>query len=135
MGVSYDLSGDCRNCVPLSLPWRESLGLRVADSHTGNHTEDDFTPLEIIRRPYSVIRKRIPFELEGETFEPERGFLEELESLGVRHVPAKLAEFLKEIQTKDRETVDKLQILEKEIELNAHQKDLFIQKLKGGLPY
>ncbi|GJV82877.1 retrovirus-related pol polyprotein from transposon TNT 1-94, partial [Tanacetum coccineum] len=47
--------------------------LRVADSHTGNHPEDDFTPLETIRRPYSVIRKRILFELEGETFEPERG--------------------------------------------------------------
>ncbi|GJU88988.1 hypothetical protein Tco_1301411 [Tanacetum coccineum] len=41
--------------------------------HTCNHPEDDFTPLETIRRPYSVIRKRIPFELEGETFEPEGG--------------------------------------------------------------
>ncbi|GKD43026.1 hypothetical protein Tco_1267671 [Tanacetum coccineum] len=30
-------------------------------------------PLETIRRPYSVIRKRILFELEGETVEPERG--------------------------------------------------------------
>nr|GEX35709.1 hypothetical protein [Tanacetum cinerariifolium] len=45
----------------------------MADSHTGNHPEDDFTPLETIRRSYSVIRERIPFELEGETFEPERG--------------------------------------------------------------
>ncbi|GJS41687.1 zinc finger, CCHC-type containing protein [Tanacetum coccineum] len=63
-------------CVPQSLSWRESLdrvekvafdlvkcylctsfiegntakdvGLRVADSHTGNHREDDFTPLETI---------------------------------------------------------------------------------------
>ncbi|GJR69197.1 ribonuclease H-like domain-containing protein [Tanacetum coccineum] len=51
----------------------KGVGLRVADSHTGNHPEDDFTPLETIRRPYSVIRKRILFELEGETFEPERG--------------------------------------------------------------
>ncbi|GJY20552.1 hypothetical protein Tco_0393118 [Tanacetum coccineum] len=25
-------------------------GLRVADSHNGNHREDDFTPLETIRR-------------------------------------------------------------------------------------
>ncbi|GJS98561.1 hypothetical protein Tco_0819731 [Tanacetum coccineum] len=54
-------------------PPAKGVGLRVADSHTGNHPEDDFTPLETIRRPYSVIRKRIPFELEGETFEPERG--------------------------------------------------------------
>ncbi|GJQ94673.1 hypothetical protein Tco_0005812 [Tanacetum coccineum] len=46
-------------------------------------------------------------------------FLEELNSLGVRPVPAKMAEFLKEIQTKDRETVAKLQILEREMELNA----------------
>ncbi|GJU64387.1 hypothetical protein Tco_1246222 [Tanacetum coccineum] len=44
----------------------------MADSHTGNHPKDDFTPLETIRRSYSVIRERIPFELEGETFEPER---------------------------------------------------------------
>ncbi|GJU53989.1 hypothetical protein Tco_1227703 [Tanacetum coccineum] len=47
--------------------------LHVADSHTGNHPKDDFTPLETIQRPYCVIRKRIPFELEGETFEPDRG--------------------------------------------------------------
>ncbi|GKE58534.1 hypothetical protein Tco_1497719, partial [Tanacetum coccineum] len=43
--------------------------LRVADSYIGNHLEDDFTPPETIRRPYSVI----PFVLEGKTFEPERG--------------------------------------------------------------
>nr|GEV84634.1 hypothetical protein [Tanacetum cinerariifolium] len=50
-------------------------GLRVADSHTGNHPEDDFMPLETIRRPYSVIRKRIIFELEWETFKPRRRFV------------------------------------------------------------
>ncbi|GKB93188.1 hypothetical protein Tco_0979325 [Tanacetum coccineum] len=54
-------------------PPAKVVGLRVADFHTGNHLEDDFTPLETIRRPYSVIRKRIPFELEWETFEPEKG--------------------------------------------------------------
>ncbi|GJU85715.1 hypothetical protein Tco_1293261 [Tanacetum coccineum] len=69
-GVSYDLKGDCKNCVPQSLPWRESLGLRVADSHTGNHPEDDW-PLKTIRRPYSIIRKRILFKLEREAFDPE----------------------------------------------------------------
>ncbi|GKA23227.1 hypothetical protein Tco_0709189 [Tanacetum coccineum] len=46
-------------------------------------------------------------------------FIEELDSLGVRHVPAKFAEFLKEIQTKDMETLANLQILVREIELNA----------------
>ncbi|GJR28883.1 hypothetical protein Tco_1105115 [Tanacetum coccineum] len=32
-------------------------------------------------------------------------FIKELDILGVRHVPAKFAEFLKEIQAKDRETM------------------------------
>ncbi|GKA72827.1 hypothetical protein Tco_0779043 [Tanacetum coccineum] len=72
MGASHDLRGDSMNCVPRSLPWRESFGLRVADSHTGNHREDDFTPLETIRRFPSIIWEKIPFELEGEVFEPER---------------------------------------------------------------
>ncbi|GJR12003.1 hypothetical protein Tco_0794655 [Tanacetum coccineum] len=56
-------------------PPAKGIDLRVADSHTGNHPKDDFTPLETIQRPYSVIRKRIPFELEGETFKPERARL------------------------------------------------------------
>ncbi|GJW66370.1 hypothetical protein Tco_0120794 [Tanacetum coccineum] len=72
VGVSHNLRGDSRNCVPQSLPWRKSFGLRVADSLTGNHPEDDFTPLETIRRSHSIIGKRITFELKGETFEPER---------------------------------------------------------------
>ncbi|GJU46511.1 hypothetical protein Tco_1203777 [Tanacetum coccineum] len=54
-------------------PPTKGVGLRVADSYTGNHPEDDFTPLETIRRAYSVNREKFPFELEGETFEPERG--------------------------------------------------------------
>ncbi|GJV34361.1 hypothetical protein Tco_1394761, partial [Tanacetum coccineum] len=62
-------------------------------------------------------------------------FLEELDSLGVRHVPSKLAEFLREIQMRDKETVAKLQVLVAEMELNAHKKDKFIQKLKGLMPY
>ncbi|GKA00954.1 hypothetical protein Tco_0673619, partial [Tanacetum coccineum] len=53
-------------------PLAKGVGLRVSDSHTGNHPKDDFMPLETIRRSYSVIKDRIPFELEGETFEPER---------------------------------------------------------------
>ncbi|GJV39788.1 hypothetical protein Tco_1418228 [Tanacetum coccineum] len=31
--------------------------------------------LETIRRSYSVFKEKIPFELEGETFEPERGYI------------------------------------------------------------
>nr|GEU60858.1 hypothetical protein [Tanacetum cinerariifolium] len=53
-------------------PPTKGVGLRLVDSHTGKHSEDDFMPLETIRRPYSVIREKIPFELERETFEPER---------------------------------------------------------------
>ncbi|GJW19125.1 hypothetical protein Tco_0026561 [Tanacetum coccineum] len=48
-------------------------GLRVADSHSGNHPEDDFTPLETIQRSNSTIGKKISFELEGEAFEPDCG--------------------------------------------------------------
>ncbi|GJU73103.1 hypothetical protein Tco_1264508 [Tanacetum coccineum] len=44
----------------------------VERENVGNHPEDDFMPLETIQRPYSVIRKRILFELEGKTFKPER---------------------------------------------------------------
>ncbi|GJR97304.1 hypothetical protein Tco_0269478 [Tanacetum coccineum] len=40
-------------------------------------------------------------------------------SLGVPHVPLKFAEFLKEIQAKNRETMANLQILVRLMELNA----------------
>ncbi|GKE72493.1 hypothetical protein Tco_1534534 [Tanacetum coccineum] len=36
----------------------KGVGLRVADSHTSNHREDDFTPLETIQRFLDVIRSR-----------------------------------------------------------------------------
>ncbi|GKE44905.1 hypothetical protein Tco_1472189, partial [Tanacetum coccineum] len=55
-------------------------------------------------------------------------FIKELDSLGVRHVPAKFAEFLKEIQAKDREALANLQVLVREMELNASKKELFIHK-------
>ncbi|GJR39745.1 hypothetical protein Tco_1215429 [Tanacetum coccineum] len=35
-------------------------------------------------------------------------FLEELDNLGARHVPVKMAEFLRGIQAKDKEIVEKL---------------------------
>ncbi|GKE66177.1 hypothetical protein Tco_1520338 [Tanacetum coccineum] len=72
MGASYDLRGDSRNYVLRSLPWRESFGLRVADSYTGNHREDDFTPLETIKRFSSIICEKIPFELKREASKAER---------------------------------------------------------------
>ncbi|GJW30500.1 hypothetical protein Tco_0047375 [Tanacetum coccineum] len=63
VGVPHDLRYDSRNCVPR---------LRMADSHAGNHLEDDFTQLETIRRYNSTFGKKIPFELEEEAFELER---------------------------------------------------------------
>ncbi|GJW82180.1 hypothetical protein Tco_0146155 [Tanacetum coccineum] len=50
----------------------KGMSLCVADSNTGNHHEDGFTPLETIRMLLSIIWEKIPFELEGEDFELER---------------------------------------------------------------
>ncbi|GJT05371.1 hypothetical protein Tco_0839833 [Tanacetum coccineum] len=50
----------------------KGMSLRVADSHTGNHHEDRFTPLETIRMLLSIIWEKISFELEGEAFKLER---------------------------------------------------------------
>nr|GEW77452.1 DNA-directed DNA polymerase [Tanacetum cinerariifolium] len=46
--------------------------LRVVDSHTSNRREDDFTPLETIRRFLSLIWEKIPFGLKGDASEPKR---------------------------------------------------------------
>ena len=61
-------------------------------------------------------------------------FIGELDDLGTRHVPTKMAEFMREIQAKDKETVEHLRILEREMELNAQKKLAFIEKLNGNLP-
>ncbi|GKD91568.1 hypothetical protein Tco_1367075 [Tanacetum coccineum] len=47
MGVSYDLRDLFPSFVEDLLV--KGVGLRMADSYTGNHREDDFTPLETIR--------------------------------------------------------------------------------------
>nr|GEZ15616.1 Gag-Pol polyprotein, putative [Tanacetum cinerariifolium] len=61
-------------------------------------------------------------------------FLEELDTFAGRVVPEKTDdEFLKEIQGKDKEKM--LQIFGRETELRAHEKDLFIEKLKGVIPF
>ncbi|GJU17057.1 hypothetical protein Tco_1145023 [Tanacetum coccineum] len=44
-------------------PTVKDVGLRVADSHTGNHPEDDFTPLETIQRLCSIFWGKISFGL------------------------------------------------------------------------
>ncbi|GJV55761.1 hypothetical protein Tco_1456766 [Tanacetum coccineum] len=56
--VFHDLRGDCRvvyHDLCLGRPTAKGVGLRVESSHTGNHREDDFTPLETIRRFLGII--------------------------------------------------------------------------------
>nr|GEZ46795.1 hypothetical protein [Tanacetum cinerariifolium] len=72
---------------------------------------------------------KVAIELNNVFIEKDQ-FLEELDSLGVQHVPAKTTKFLTEIQAKDKEMVKKLRILQSEMELNARKKDMFIEKLK-----
>ncbi|GKD83855.1 hypothetical protein Tco_1350694, partial [Tanacetum coccineum] len=51
---------------------REGVGLRVVDSHTGNHPEGGFTPFETIRRFLVVTGRRSHSGFEGEAFKPKR---------------------------------------------------------------
>nr|GEW29590.1 hypothetical protein [Tanacetum cinerariifolium] len=60
---------------------------------------------------------RVATEVNSVTMQRER-FLEELDSLGTRRVHTKMAEFLRDILRKDEETVSKLQVLVREMELN-----------------
>nr|GEW78822.1 hypothetical protein [Tanacetum cinerariifolium] len=70
MSFSAERHGNERFC---RRPPVNGIGLRVADSHNVNHPKEDFTPLKTIQRSYNVIREKISFELEGETFELEKG--------------------------------------------------------------
>nr|GEW10677.1 putative nucleotidyltransferase, ribonuclease H [Tanacetum cinerariifolium] len=49
----------------------KGVGLRVADSHTGNHPEGGFMPHETIRRLLVVIGRRSHSGFEGEAFKPK----------------------------------------------------------------
>ncbi|GKC85873.1 hypothetical protein Tco_1141590, partial [Tanacetum coccineum] len=57
-------------------------------------------------------------------------YLKELDTLAGQPMLKKMGEFFKEIQRKDKERVFQLQMLGRETELGAREKDLFIQKLK-----
>ncbi|GKA87246.1 retrovirus-related pol polyprotein from transposon TNT 1-94 [Tanacetum coccineum] len=59
-------------------------------------------------------------------------FIDELDLLVDRFVPEKMAEFLKETQEKDKNRLMRLQILGREFELRAVEKNHFIEKLKGN---
>ncbi|GJU48055.1 UBN2 domain-containing protein [Tanacetum coccineum] len=52
-------------------PTAKGVGLRVANSCTSNHSEDEFTPLKTIQRLYSVFGRRSHLGFEGETSEPK----------------------------------------------------------------
>nr|GEZ49281.1 hypothetical protein [Tanacetum cinerariifolium] len=62
-------------------------------------------------------------------------FVNELDMLAERHVPDKIANFIKQIQGKYIPNLMKLQILGREFELKAQEKGIFIEKLKGNLDY
>ncbi|GJT58406.1 hypothetical protein Tco_1001939, partial [Tanacetum coccineum] len=52
-------------------PTANGVGLRVPDSHIGNHPEEDFMPLETIQRLCSIFGRRSHLGFEGETSEPK----------------------------------------------------------------
>ncbi|GJY32428.1 hypothetical protein Tco_0415923 [Tanacetum coccineum] len=62
-------------------------------------------------------------------------FIDELDTLADIFVPEKMAEFLKETQDKDRNRLMRLQILGREFELRAAEKNQFIKKLKGNVDF
>ncbi|GKB64630.1 hypothetical protein Tco_0920816, partial [Tanacetum coccineum] len=75
------LNGSLQPIKDDSQPTVKGVGLRVADSHTSNHPEDGFTPLETIRMLLVVIGRRSHSGFKLEAFEPERRYPELL--LGV----------------------------------------------------
>ncbi|GJS97364.1 hypothetical protein Tco_0804332 [Tanacetum coccineum] len=62
-------------------------------------------------------------------------FVDELHILVGRFMPGKMAEFMKQVQGKDIPNLMKLQILRREFELRAREKDIFIEKLRGNIDF
>ncbi|GKD99643.1 hypothetical protein Tco_1387627 [Tanacetum coccineum] len=60
-------------------------------------------------------------------------FFNELNVLVGSSVPDKMAEFMRGVQDKDIPNLMKMQILRREFELRAQEKNLFIEKLKGNI--
>nr|GEW39256.1 hypothetical protein [Tanacetum cinerariifolium] len=65
-----------------------------------------------------------------DVIERRENFVAELDMLVIKFVPGKMAEFMKETLNKDVPNLMKLQILRREFKPRAHEKDLFIEKLK-----
>lgn len=65
----------------------------------------------------------------------ERGsFILELETVGNTYAQ-KTAEYLREVQAKDDQKIMQIRIMVAELELNARNNDIFIQKLKGLMDF
>nr|GEX56396.1 hypothetical protein [Tanacetum cinerariifolium] len=62
-------------------------------------------------------------------------FITGLEVLSYKFVSGKMVEFMKDIQDNDVSNLMKLQILGRNFQLRAREKDLFIHKLKGNMDY
>ena len=61
-------------------------------------------------------------------------FIGELETVGNMYAQ-KTAEYLREMQAKDQQKVLQMRMLAAELELNARNHDIFIQKLKGLMDF
>ena len=61
-------------------------------------------------------------------------FIHELETVGDTYAQ-KTAEYLREVQSKDDQKVMQMRIMVAELELNARNNDVFIQKLKGLMDF
>ena len=57
-------------------------------------------------------------------------FIQELENVGNTYAQ-KTAEYLREVQRKDDQKIQEMRIMVAELELNARNNDVFIEKLKG----
>nr|GEU48612.1 putative reverse transcriptase domain, ribonuclease H-like domain protein [Tanacetum cinerariifolium] len=76
-------------------PTAKGVGLRVVDSCTGNHPEDDFTPLKTIRMLCSVFGRRSHLGFDGETSELKGRLLLKENMLDVKSFKDKLPSDIK----------------------------------------
>nr|GEU98842.1 hypothetical protein [Tanacetum cinerariifolium] len=94
---------------------------------------------DLVRKCREMVRK-IEFFLgklmrNAKVIDERWAFIGKLKMLAYKFVPGKMAEFMKEMHDKDIPKLIKLQILGREFELRAREKDLFIEKLKGNINY
>lgn len=61
-------------------------------------------------------------------------FIHELETVGNTYAQ-KTAEYLREVQARDDQKVLQMRMMAAELELNARNHDIFIQKLKGLMDF